>query len=279
MTNLVKRSIFGALFLALTVGCLFWEPGFMGFMMMVTVFACHETFRILVPEKRYLKEKLCIYAACLILFVTASFHYKMGLQPRYMLVAFLPVVLAWIFMLKDCASDYAFNAGLFFPLIYVAFPVCSSLILAYPDGFFSGKIILGMFIMIWCCDVGAYCLGTAFGQKPGSRKLAPRISPKKSWVGVAGGTVCTLIAAFVIGRTFGAEYCGVAHWMVLGVIVSTVGVCGDLFESLLKRHAGIKDSGNVIPGHGGILDRFDDVLFLFPLFAIYLKLFFSDIVL
>ena len=274
MTNLVKRSIFGALFLAVTVGALFWEPGFMGLMMMVIVFACHETFEILVPGKCFRKEKICVVVACLTLLFVTSLHFKGGLQLRYLFAAFLPVILAWLFMLKDCADDYAFNAGLFFPLLYVALPVTSSLILVYPDGFFTGKIVLGMFIMIWCCDVGAYCLGTPFGQKPGSLKLAPKISPKKSWIGVAGGTLCTLIAAFVIGRTFGAEYFALVHWMVLGVIVSSIGVCGDLFESLLKRHAGVKDSGNVIPGHGGILDRFDDVLFLFPLFAIYLKFFF-----
>jgi len=222
---------------------------------------------------RYMKEKVCIVASSVALFILAFCHFRFGIDARFILAGFLPVSIVYVQMLFDCSKDYDFNTSLFFPLIYVTIPVCSSLFLAFHGGEFSWKIMLGMFIMIWSNDVGAYCFGMLLGQKSWSKKLFPAVSPKKSWAGVYGGTFCSLAASVIVGMTFGNGMFSIAHWVVLAAIVSTFGVCGDLFESLMKRHAGVKDSGTIIPGHGGILDRYDDVLVLMPIFAIYLKLF------
>ena len=112
----------------------------------------------------------------------------------------------------------------------------------------------------------------SFGQRPSSRKLFPALSPKKSWVGILGGTVATFLAAWGVSAFFGASVLSTAHWMAIAAIVSVFGVFGDLFESLIKRHAQVKDAGDLIPGHGGLLDRFDGLLFVLPAVLLYLTL-------
>jgi len=273
MTNLLKRSISGFLFLIVTIGALFCSYGYALLMLIVTIVASLEIFAMLVPGKRYRKEKICIVTASIALFVLSFCHFAFGLDSRFIVAGFLPVILAFILMLYDCCDDYDFNTSLFFPLIYITVPICTSLLLVFPEGNFSWKIMLGMFVMIWCSDVGAYCFGMLFGQKNKSRKLFPAVSPKKSWAGAFGGALCSFLAAWAVYGTFGSEAFGLVHWIVLSLFVVTIGVYGDLFESLIKRHAGVKDSGDIIPGHGGILDRYDDVLVLIFIFAVYLKLF------
>jgi len=242
-------------------------------MLFVTVFASKEIYSMFSVGDRYRKEKICIVISSMALFALAFSFFTFGIDSRFIVAGFIPVILTYIFMLFDCCNDYDFNAAIFLPLVYVAVPVCTSLFLAFPEGVFSWRILLAMFVMIWCNDVGAYCCGMLFGQRKRSRKLFPAVSPKKSWAGAVGGAIWTLLAGCIINSTFGSEIISLPHWIALGILVSTIGVFGDLFESLMKRHAGVKDSGNIVPGHGGILDRYDDVLVLMPVFAIYLKLF------
>jgi CDP-diglyceride synthetase len=123
---------------------------------------------------------------------------------------------------------------------------------------------LSIFIFIWLNDTGAYCFGTLFGK----HRLFERISPKKSWEGFIGGAVITLITGFVLGRFF--PFLSSIEWAGLGLVVSIFGTWGDLVESMIKRHMGIKDSGTFFPGHGGILDRFDSLLIAVPAAVIYL---------
>lgn len=271
MSNLLKRSIFGTLFLAVTVGCLLCPCGYAALMSFVTVVSSIELLRMLVPGARYQREKVLVIVACTASFILSFCCFAFGMAPQFILLAFLPLLFASILLLFDCASDYDFPAGIFYPALYVALPICCSLFLAFPGGQFTGNLILGLFILIWCSDVGAYCFGMMLGQRSGSRKLFPALSPKKSWAGAIGGAVCALLAAFAVAYLFDTPVSPV-HWVVIALLVSTVGVFGDLFESLLKRHAGIKDSGNIIPGHGGMLDRYDDILFLFPTIVAYLKI-------
>jgi phosphatidate cytidylyltransferase len=142
---------------------------------------------------------------------------------------------------------------------YLAFPVI--------NGYgYTRRIILGMLILVWINDTGAYVTGSIFGR----HKLFPRISPKKSWEGLAGGTLFTMVAAIWMDRFMGML--SATNWLIIAAIVSVFGVYGDLTESLLKRNANKKDSGNLIPGHGGVLDRFDSVLFVIPIVTVYLAL-------
>ena len=125
---------------------------------------------------------------------------------------------------------------------------------------------LSIFIFNWVNDTGAYCTGMLFGK----HRLFERISPKKSWEGSIGGAVFSIIAAIVLAHFFTFLSTGV--WIGLGLTVVVFGTWGDLTESLMKRTLGIKDSGNILPGHGGMLDRFDSTLMAVPAAVVYLYL-------
>lgn len=134
--------------------------------------------------------------------------------------------------------------------------------------------ILSIFILIWVNDTGAFLFGSLFGK----HKLFPRVSPKKSWEGFWGGCLITVAVGIIIGCTpspLSAEYLGnkILFWGFTGLIVSVASTYGDLFESVIKRNLHIKDSGNLIPGHGGILDRIDSLLMVIPAIVVYLALY------
>jgi phosphatidate cytidylyltransferase len=119
-------------------------------------------------------------------------------------------------------------------------------------------------LIVWIADTGAYFTGVRFGR----RKLAPRISPGKSWEGLAGGFGATLLLALAAVPVLGIGWHGADELLLLTAVAGLVSVAGDLFESLLKRHAGAKDSSDLIPGHGGVLDRVDSLLAALPVFAV-----------
>lgn len=155
----------------------------------------------------------------------------------------------------------------FLSLGYVALPV------AMLNGIMSitaPRLLLGVFIFIWLYDTGAYCVGMLLGR----HRLFERISPKKSWEGVIGGILLCVAGAYATHRWFD-EFFQVPDftiWMGLSVVVAVFATFGDLVESLIKRTVGVKDSGNILPGHGGILDRIDSLLLVAPAVLIYLML-------
>lgn len=232
-----------------------------------------EFFKMLVPGKRLLREKFCVYAVEISFFLLAYAHFQFGISFKWAGLVMLPLILAYIFMLFDCCNDFEFNTALFFPVVYFMIPVSSLLLFVFSSGAFKPSMLLFcIFLMICSSDVGAYILGMALGQRPGSRKLSPALSPKKSWWGILGGFLLTFCAAFLFWGLLGNDEMPLIHWLAIAVIAAGVGIFGDLFESLIKRHAQVKDAGKVIPGHGGALDRFDSWLFVLPLIILYLKL-------
>jgi phosphatidate cytidylyltransferase len=128
----------------------------------------------------------------------------------------------------------------------------------YQDDFFAKYLIMGIFIMIWMNDSFAYLVGKTLGK----HKLYPAVSPKKTIEGSLGGLVFTLVAAFVLGRY--APVLNTVQWLILALVVVVTGGFGDLIESKFKRAAGVKDSGAILPGHGGMLDRLDSLVFAAP---------------
>ncbi len=132
---------------------------------------------------------------------------------------------------------------------------------------FSPGLILGIFILSWGFDVAAYLFGTWLGK----HKLVARISPEKSWEGFILGLVITILIAWLISLWIKPPY--VISWIIIGVIVAVTGTLGDLAESMLKRSVGAKDSGSLLPGHGGILDRFDSLILSLPFVFLYIVLF------
>jgi phosphatidate cytidylyltransferase len=132
---------------------------------------------------------------------------------------------------------------------------------------FSPGIIIGFFILIWANDTGAYLTGVSFGR----HKLMERISPKKTWEGFFGGLIIAALIAWLLSGWLGVV--DKTHWVIIAVIVSVAGTYGDLAESMLKRSIGVKDSGTIMPGHGGFLDRFDSAIISFPLVYLFISVF------
>ena len=155
----------------------------------------------------------------------------------------------------------------FLGLIYVAVPFALINELVMKNGVFTPQLILGCLFLIWASDSGAYFVGRFLGK----RKLFERISPKKTWEGFFGGAILALIVAFVLGKYF--ESLEAEKWFGVAIIISITGTLGDLVESLFKRSIAIKDSGSMIPGHGGFLDRFDALLLSMPFIVTFLKIF------
>jgi phosphatidate cytidylyltransferase len=152
-------------------------------------------------------------------------------------------------------------------VLYVAVPFTLLILLGFDQERYSWHIILGPIFLIWAADTGGYI----FGRSLGRTKLFERISPGKTWEGWLGGTLLCLAVAY--GMSWVLVDLDWRQWLGIGAIVSVFGVLGDLVESMLKRSLQVKDSGRLLPGHGGILDRFDSLLMVTPFIVAYLKVF------
>lgn len=141
------------------------------------------------------------------------------------------------------------------------------ILIAHQDYEFTPLLLLGAFILVWVNDTGAYFIGKNFGKQ----KLFPRISPKKTVEGFLGGLFFACIASYFIAKFTGSL--DFTYWLILAIIVSVFGTIGDLIESKFKRQANVKDSGVIMPGHGGLLDRLDSIIFVAPFFYLFLRLF------
>lgn len=228
-----------------------------------------EFYKLL--ENTTLKANKTIgFAVGLALFAIACL-YAIGCVPinAFWLVA--PVVSAVFIAELYRKNDYPFQniAITLFGVIYIAVPLSLLVLIGFPEKSISGyqaHLVMGFFFLLWANDTGAYLTGITIGKHP----MFPRISPKKSWEGFSGGLFFTLLVGFIISKYFTSL--PMTDWLVIAFLICIFGVWGDLIESMLKRSLNIKDSGNILPGHGGILDRFDSVLFSAPIVFVYLQL-------
>ncbi len=183
---------------------------------------------------------------------------------------FFPVAPLLFFVLElwaDSARPFTNVSINILSLFYLAYPISLLNFIAFPGGEYNRWIVLSMLLLIWVYDAGAYVFGSLFGRN----KLFPRISPGKTWEGSLGGLFAAEIVAFLIYKIFGIYE--LHHWVVIAIIICLFGTLGDLIESMMKRGLKIKDSGNILPGHGGMLDRFDAFYFMIPFVYLYIKLF------
>ena len=272
MNNTLVRTLSGAVYGALIFCCLLIN-GYL-FAALIIFMMCTmmvEFYRMTMGESYKFSRALAI-AAGVVLFLLLYFARAFGMPHKYVAITIIPVLIVMTnsLLVKD-KSEFLKFAYIYTGLLYIAVPMALSNLLAFRDGTFSGKLILCFFIIIWCSDIGAFFIGSTLGQKYG-RKIAPEISPKKSWVGLWGGYVFALLAALVL-HWVGLLEIPVIHCLILATLMHVAGVAGDLFESMWKRCCNVKDSGSIIPGHGGMLDRLDSTLMAMPLGAIYLALF------
>ncbi len=184
----------------------------------------------------------------------------------------LGIIACWLLLLLASellsvqSSPVEKTARSMFSLIYVGIPSLLAYELAYKDGSFSYLPLLGVIVLIWINDTGAYLVGSSIGKRP----LMPTVSPKKTVEGTLGGIIATIVLAWPLSMINDAFTC--PQWLVVAAITVVSGTIGDLVESKLKRHYGIKDTGTYLPGHGGFLDRFDSFLFVVSFVYLYTQL-------
>ena len=269
MNNTAKRTISGLCFLAIVICGLLVHPYLYDVLllfMMVTMLT--EFYRMTMGEKYKGIRVLAILLGC-VAFVGVFSVLAFGLDIRLVSLCgiFLLGLMISTLLVKD-KTDFKLFAFLYTGLMYIAVPlILSNFVVFDPSGHFDGRPMLAFFIIIWASDVGAYCMGMLFGKYTG--KLFPSVSPNKTWAGFWGGLAYAVLAGLILGWT-GLWTYPVIHAVVLSILMHVAGVFGDLFESQWKRVCDLKDSGNIIPGHGGMLDRFDSALFAIPTGVIYL---------
>ncbi len=272
MNNFVKRALSGVVFVGVMLAALLLNKYIFGVVMTLSLIVMMKEFLKMTCGKDYWFSQILSILAGATLFVLVYLYRGFNIPGRIVVLAFIPVFILMINSLyvKDKTRFDKFS-NLYTAVLYIAVP-WSLLNFAVFDGCgaFNGTLLLSFFVIIWGSDVGAYIFGITLGQKYG-KKLFPSISPKKSWIGFWGGMA--MAVALAIGlHYFGLLPFELRHCIAMAVLLNVTGVYGDLIESQWKRHYEVKDSGNIIPGHGGLLDRFDSALIAIPIGIIYLVL-------
>ena len=274
MSNFIVRTITGIIFVTAIVVS-FLNPVAMVFLFSLVTGMTVWEFAGLVNQREnvQINQFICSVAGVL-LYLAMAVHAR-GLDTLNL--AFMPWLATIIYLIvselylkaKDPIANWAYTM---MSQLYIALPFSLLNVLAFQftNSDVPWLLPLSVFIFLWVNDSGAYCTGSLLGR----HKLFPRISPGKSWEGSIGGGVFVLIAAWLISYITTQK--GIVtnlttlQWMGMGLVVVVFGTWGDLVESLFKRTLGIKDSGNVLPGHGGMLDRFDSSLLAIPAVVVYL---------
>lgn len=270
MKNLWVRTLSGICFLGVVLGSLLVSPWLFGALQIfVLVAMLLEFYRMTMGTHYPLSRSFAILAGVtlfVLMFLVAM--YPDRLSVKLIGVSILPLLGVMVGSLyTQDKTDFGLFSNLYTGLLYLAVPVSLSNLIVFKGGTFDGSLMLSFFILIWASDVGAYTFGMLLGRN--GKKLFPSISPKKSWAGFWGGMVMAVAAVLILQATPLLPI----PWYIavpMAVLMHIAGVWGDLFESQWKRVCEVKDSGSIIPGHGGMMDRFDSAIFAMPVGTIYL---------
>lgn len=276
MNNLIVRALTGIVFVAVLVGGTLFSP--ITFTVLFAAITGLTVWEFSTNVNRYAGasvNRLINTVAAVYLFVAFG-----GFCADYVpSKAFIPYLISVIYLLiselylqkPDPLKNWAYA---FASQMYVALAFALLNVLAFRYDALTNRTLfepiypLSIFLFLWTSDTGAYCCGSLL-HKRYPAKLFERISPNKSWVGSIGGGILCLVVAYALWQV-APNLLTLAQWMGLGITVCVFGTWGDLVESLFKRQLGIKDSGNILPGHGGMLDRFDSSLLAIPAAVLYL---------
>jgi phosphatidate cytidylyltransferase len=267
--NFIIRSLSAFVFLAVVLsGILLNEYLYIAVFTLITVIAQAELY-IMIEKKGYTTQKLYGIFTGVVIYVSTFLVAKYIIPPTSYFIAIFLIILLFILELYQTREHHFRSIAMtIFGIVYVVIPMSTLNFIAFAginQDRYTYVYLLAMFSMIWVNDTGAYLIGSLIGK----HQLFPSISPKKSWEGSIGGFVFTIFAAFIISLFF--HGLNLFQWFIFATVVVVFGTYGDLVESHIKRSTGVKDSGKVMPGHGGLLDRFDSTFFVAPMIFLYLK--------
>ncbi|VAW20137.1 Phosphatidate cytidylyltransferase [hydrothermal vent metagenome] len=272
MTDLVRRSLTGVAFVIVIVAGIILHPIAFAIIFAGMQFLMLKEFYSITQGEGIQPQKITGHITGLVLFATL-FSYVNGLAPVNLLFLIFPTLfLVFIAELYRGKGNSIANIAItIMGIIYIALPFSLLNFLIFPgapgNSEFSPGLLLGIFFILWTYDTIAYL----FGMWLGKHRLFERISPKKSWEGVIGGGIFAIVAGILDSVIFQSP--GLLSWVGIALIIVIFGTFGDLVESLMKRSLNIKDSGALLPGHGGILDRFDSLLMAIPFIIAWLLIF------
>jgi phosphatidate cytidylyltransferase len=245
--------------IVMMAGLLLHRWGFLALVALIQALCLRDYFRLIqkiYPEAKWTKGlPVAVQVIALVILVLLQMYHETSAAP--VMLSFWPIIAALPLLLQK--NKFAADARLqaLAGMLYIAMPM-EALLLLGQKHMMPPVFPLALILMIWTNDTMAYLVGSFIGKTPFSK-----ISPKKTWEGTIGGAVLTIIGAGIFGYYTQLPY-GMGVWMALALCAAVAGTIGDLFESKLKRMANVKDSGAMMPGHGGALDRFDSLLFAAP---------------
>ena len=275
--NLITRAVTGVLLVTIMVAG-FLSPHYMVLLFATITGLTLWEFTTLVSQMEHVNINRFISTVAGVYFFVALAGQRLGFVEGFSV--FVPYILTIIYLFlselylknENPILNWAYTM---LGQMYIVLPISMINILAFQHDLNGQTTIdlllpLSVFIFLWTNDTGAYCSGSLFGK----HKLFPRISPAKTWEGSIGGGILVIAVAVLIGYFTGKDgnvnMLTIPQWIGLGIVVAVFGTWGDLVESLFKRTLGVKDSGNILPGHGGMLDRFDSSLMALPAAVVYL---------
>lgn len=264
MSETLTRTISGIVYIAvLLTACWYSELSFKILMGIFLVLATVEFSRLIKFNP------LIGFFLAISLYGVFGFFNNLSTRSDIFITSFSIITLLWLIKKLFDSSSFVITNNLYKYLIFIGYIVCSFIIITKiptVESIYVPSNIIGLFILIWINDTFAYLIGKSFGK----HKLLEHISPKKTVEGFAGGAVFTIAFSIFMAKYFIED--SIWKWMVISVIVVIFATLGDLVESKFKRSANVKDSGNIMPGHGGILDRLDSIIFVAPLVFLFYQI-------
>lgn len=259
MKDLTKRTITGAIYVLSVIAAVcidrYVAAVYFG---MIMILALREFIAVSAKAEIRLNAPMIYFVSVVSYLAFVSHAFGFAYSAIAMFASLLCIiVLAISALYVKSATPFSSMAYSLTAVGYIVLPLSLSNLLFAMHDYFDCNVLLSIFIFAWCNDTFAYLIGCKFGK----RRLFERHSPKKSWEGFFGGFAATVLAGVVMWQLLGGN---VYIWLLMAVVTTVVGTFGDLIESMFKRQMGVKDSGNILPGHGGILDRFDILLLVLP---------------